>query len=113
MERSDYSESSGDSVMDVEFSGIDTRSVFVDPPPGQAEGRECHPLHRLLSTRYEEATLEDSCLSLVSQKPYTGNAFKLRDQQRGHVTRAGGAWASDVCGASKGNWRGQVLRHVG
>ncbi len=45
MERFDYSESSGDSVMDVEFSGIGTRSVFVDPPPGQADGRECHPLH--------------------------------------------------------------------
>ena len=38
MERSDYSESSGDSVMDVEFSGIDTRSVFVDPPPRAGRG---------------------------------------------------------------------------
>ncbi|WP_295681937.1 helix-turn-helix domain-containing protein [uncultured Nevskia sp.] len=45
MERSDYSESSGDSVMDVEFSGIGTRSVFVDPSPRQAGGLECHPLH--------------------------------------------------------------------
>jgi len=45
MEQFDYSESSGDFMMDVEFSGLDSRSVFVDPPPGLAEGRECHPLH--------------------------------------------------------------------
>ncbi len=45
MERFDYSESSGDSVMDVSFSGVGTRSVWVDPPPRQADGHECHPLH--------------------------------------------------------------------
>lgn len=45
MERFDYPEASGDSVMGAELSGIGTRSLRVDPPPGRADGRECHPLH--------------------------------------------------------------------
>lgn len=70
MERFDYPESSGDSVMDVEFSGVGIRSVFVDPPPGQADGRECHPLHVIDQiVRHSLGTPDTSATSTDSESP--------------------------------------------
>lgn len=78
MERFDYPESSGDSFMDVEFSGVGTRSVFVDPPPGQADGRECHPLHVIDQIVRHSLDTADACAASTDSECPPPNERILR-----------------------------------